>query len=461
MTLKFKAITVTGFNATTNVNNTSATGYWGSIPLTATAQATVIAGEPGHIIVTKDAIPDAPQDFTFSLINQAKPGDPTNFTLDDDADGTYSNTINFGLRPGNYTVEETGVTGWSLQSATCVSTIGGKTPTPANIALEAGETVTCTFTNVPPDFGDLPDSFLTLAASGGPRHTVFPDTNNDGLPNSIGLVPAIWLGGYIVNPDYSITPGIGSIDREIDGVPSSLADGDDLAVSDDEDGVLISAWYQSTGSISLDVRCTSSSASATGWLVVWFDWGHDNSFTNDTPSFSQAVNCSNTGTSQTITASDPRFQDRSAVYYRARLFETAPVDLSTAWYGIAINGEVEDYYWEGPTAVTVSDPVASAVGQTIVVEWQTFSEMDVLGFNLYRASDPNAIPTLIYQTPAKHPGKLMGDTYQYVDLDVQAGVTFTYWLEVLLKDGTTVYMQPTSASLPGTGNKVFLPIINR
>jgi hypothetical protein len=50
------------------------------------------------------------------------------------------------LTSGNYAVSETVPTGWDLTSATCTSSVGD-TESPATIELDAGETVTCTFTN--------------------------------------------------------------------------------------------------------------------------------------------------------------------------------------------------------------------------------------------------------------------------------------------------------------------------
>jgi uncharacterized repeat protein (TIGR01451 family) len=147
LTVKFSAITVTGFNSTSSVNNATVTGTWNTIPITATGQATVIAGTPAIIRVIKDAVPNDPQDFNFTLIDQARPTHPTNFTLDDDSDPTYVNTAQYSVKAGTYSVSESAVTGWDQTSATCISSNAGKTPTPANIVLDAGETVTCTFTN--------------------------------------------------------------------------------------------------------------------------------------------------------------------------------------------------------------------------------------------------------------------------------------------------------------------------
>ena len=51
------------------------------------------------------------------------------------------------LDPGIYTVAELDETGWDLTGATCVSSIGDDPEDPDSISLQAGETVTCTFTN--------------------------------------------------------------------------------------------------------------------------------------------------------------------------------------------------------------------------------------------------------------------------------------------------------------------------
>lgn len=114
-----------------------------------------------------------------------------------------------------------------------------------------------------------------------------------------------------------------------------------------------------------------------------------------------------------------------------------------------------------PTSVTVSPPLASAVDNTILVAWQTYNEIDILSFNLYRAVALDGERTVVYSTPALNPGKLLGDSYSYSDADVQAGVAYSYWLEVVLKDGSTVTMEPTSASLVAAPVKLFLPTIRR
>ena len=95
---------------------------------------------PGTIIVKKVTIPS---------------GAPGSFTFTGDAAGTISDgqsiTV-FGLKPGQYTSTENDPTsaGFDLSSVSCNDTnstgnVGTRT---ATFNLEAGETVTCTFTNV-------------------------------------------------------------------------------------------------------------------------------------------------------------------------------------------------------------------------------------------------------------------------------------------------------------------------
>jgi len=99
----------------------------------------------GSITIVKDAVPDDAQDFAFT-------GDAS-FSLDDDTDGTLSNTQTYAtILPGAYTLTEGAVTGWSLTDLNCSGdTDSGSTLTlatrTAEIDLDAGEDITCTFTN--------------------------------------------------------------------------------------------------------------------------------------------------------------------------------------------------------------------------------------------------------------------------------------------------------------------------
>lgn len=102
----------------------------------------------GTITIVKDAVPNDAQDFSFATTGNGL----SDFSLDDDADPTLSNSRTFtGLVPGLYTVTETSLPGWSLTGLACVdpgndSNVDTATGM-ASINLAAGETVVCTYVN--------------------------------------------------------------------------------------------------------------------------------------------------------------------------------------------------------------------------------------------------------------------------------------------------------------------------
>jgi hypothetical protein len=97
----------------------------------------------GTITVTKDAVPDDAQDFTFSL-------DGSSFSLDDDANGTLPNTRSFTVVVGTHSLSETNIpSGWLNTGLTCEDpTDDTTTDAPsATVHVAKNETVTCTYEN--------------------------------------------------------------------------------------------------------------------------------------------------------------------------------------------------------------------------------------------------------------------------------------------------------------------------
>ena len=90
----------------------------------------------GRIIVKKETEPDDATSFEFN-----PSWSNSNFFL---SDGQL-NDSGYTLTPNTYSVTETAATGWSM-SSDCISS-NSDTETIDNISLQAGETVTCTFTN--------------------------------------------------------------------------------------------------------------------------------------------------------------------------------------------------------------------------------------------------------------------------------------------------------------------------
>lgn len=101
----------------------------------------------GTITIVKDTVPNGPQGFNFS-------GDLGDFSLDDDTDPLLPHSQSFTQSPGTYDVTEDDPTpAFDLVAITCDDTssitpsIGYVVTRTVTINLEAGETVTCTFTN--------------------------------------------------------------------------------------------------------------------------------------------------------------------------------------------------------------------------------------------------------------------------------------------------------------------------
>ncbi len=129
-----------------NIDNPATTGGGNDNQMAASAVV-----QTGSITIVKDAVPNDPQDFSFTTTGTGL----SNFSLDDDGDNanTLSNTKVFnGLLAGSYTVTEGSTAGWALTgNLTCTdpttnSTINLGTRT-ASINLAAGENITCTFVN--------------------------------------------------------------------------------------------------------------------------------------------------------------------------------------------------------------------------------------------------------------------------------------------------------------------------
>ncbi len=159
------------------------------------------------------------------------------------------------------------------------------------------------------DFGDAPDSYGTLAAGNGARHTV---------------VRGVFLGS--------------TADAESDGKPGPLADGDDLQ-GDDEDGVAFTSPLSPGGSANIEVT-----ASAQGYLNAWIDFNQNGKF-NDVGEQVFTDQLLARGVNK-LTLRVPDSAVPGATFARFR-YNTRGLLASN---GPAADGEVEDY------KVTIIEP---------------------------------------------------------------------------------------------------------
>ncbi|MFN8500243.1 MAG: hypothetical protein U0641_20505, partial [Anaerolineae bacterium] len=117
---------------------------------------------------------------------------------------------------------------------------------------------------------------------------------------------------------------------------------------------------------------------------------------------------------------------------------------------------------ETPTNVVFSAFTSSALGNNVTLKWTTSTEVDVVGFRLYRSANENdgfqAIgPDLI-------PSQLdpNGASYSYDDLNAPNGQWY-YRIEAVGGTGQiTATAGPTSVALPAAPTyRMFLPLIVR
>lgn len=103
-----------------------------------------------------------------------------------------------------------------------------------------------------------------------------------------------------------------------------------------------------------------------------------------------------------------------------------------------------------PSAVVLSDFTAESNSESILLSWETVSETDTLGFNLYRApvGTPESEKVLVNQElipSAVAPGSLEGAKYEFEDQLAEPGVTYLYWLEEVELDGGSTLYGPVTA----------------
>lgn len=189
------------------------------------------------------------------------------------------------------------------------------------VSTSAGSFTNCVTVPVATrDWGDLPDSYGTSAAQNGPRHSI-----------SALRLGTLW-------------------DVEAQGVPTANASGDDIATSDDEDGVtrdLNDVWLAGA-TVDLNVIVTGGS----GVLGGWFDWNND----GDIADAGEFINFGTlpAGNNVVPLTIPGNYTSGAPVYARFRLFAAGAIpggSLDAADYlGFAAGGEVEDYLF------SVEDP---------------------------------------------------------------------------------------------------------
>ena len=99
-------------------------------------------------------------------------------------------------------------------------------------------------------------------------------------------------------------------------------------------------------------------------------------------------------------------------------------------------------------AVTLASFTATGQIGQVLLEWETASEINNIGFNLWRSTNEMGDYAKLNDAiiPSQALGSVIGATYSYVDADVVAGTTYYYKLESIAADGSSEFHGPVSAT---------------
>lgn len=114
-----------------------------------------------------------------------------------------------------------------------------------------------------------------------------------------------------------------------------------------------------------------------------------------------------------------------------------------------------------PLAVTLNDFRATPQSDSVLVEWETASESNNLGFNLYRSTSAEEVGERLNGEliPSQAPGG-GGANYEFVDSTGEGGTTYFYRLESVDLNGTITMHGPVSADYPSQPTAVILGLFN-
>lgn len=113
-----------------------------------------------------------------------------------------------------------------------------------------------------------------------------------------------------------------------------------------------------------------------------------------------------------------------------------------------------------PTHVELASFTATGSDGHIQVEWETTSEIDTLGFHLYRSDSVDGPWTRLNESliPSQVPGGPTGATYIYKDTSILAGMHYYYTLEDVDTQGVSIFHGPVTGIYDYV-HTLYLPMI--
>jgi hypothetical protein len=154
------------------------------------------------------------------------------------------------------------------------------------------------------------------------------------------------------------------------------------------------------------------------------------------------------GTTMTATPSEP-YDTKCATCNNFNTVSTIGGDVVNQDFG----------FWGAPLAAADPFLAAAARGEVIAVTWQTQTEIDVVGFNIFRAGAEGGSWTKINAEliASQAPGGAVGNFYQFLDISVEPGITYYYHLEVVFSSGGGAMYGPVPAMVPVSQPDALMP----
>jgi hypothetical protein len=117
---------------------------------------------------------------------------------------------------------------------------------------------------------------------------------------------------------------------------------------------------------------------------------------------------------------------------------------------------------EGTNLIALVSFTAAPLGRGVLLAWQTASELDTAGFNLWRSDAADGPYARVNEAliPAAG-GPTWGASYTFTDVAVVAGATCYYKLEEVDVYGLSAFHGPTAVTPGMAQGRRYLPLMGR
>lgn len=116
-----------------------------------------------------------------------------------------------------------------------------------------------------------------------------------------------------------------------------------------------------------------------------------------------------------------------------------------------------------PTAVFLVDFWVEPQEKSLLVCWETATEIDNLGFNIHRndSGEPGSYQQINDGLiPTRFPGSSVGASYERSNTDVASGHAYFYLMEAVDVYGVSTFYGPVSATIQPV-TVIYLPLVVR